>query len=261
MKHGITLGLLFAAVLVAGCSSTHYVRATAVGKGDVVFQAEEVKGGVASPLMNPRKVSGAFEATAQTIPPYMTIHAEGPVVELPGTVAERPGDVVVTQPPPQAPRAAPAPAPRVIILDGQRVYVTPVSQAPQAAPEEPQSAQDGFQCCSPGSEGPCALPEAPRAVQAAPCAPPAAVQAPCLPTTAWETPASPPMGLDGRPCGTPVYVGCSGVVGGNRPTPYGGLGDAIPPGSGCPPKAASACPTGIAAIISGLLDLFTLGAL
>lgn len=123
------------------------------------------------------------------------------------------------------------------------------------------SGQDGI-CAANG--GPCSPPTAPRA----PCAPPQAPRAaPCLPAAPPCVSAAPPKAdvdpISGRPCGTPAYVGCDGTPGGHRPEPYGDLIPRIAPGSGWPCNgkplpgvAEGTCPTGIAAIVQGILDLF-----
>jgi len=106
----------------------------------------------------------------------------------------------------------------------------------------------------PGAAPPCgpqpAAPPPQQAVQAGPCGPFAAPPPPCTPQTAKAAPA---------PC-TPTYRPPCGGAEFNRPyNPNDPR--VIAPGTGypCAPKRLSAqpgCPTGLMAIISGLVDLF-----
>jgi hypothetical protein len=250
MKRSALFLLALVAPLFAACSSDRYVRATTVGEGKATLSVEEIKDGVPTPLVNPRTVTGAYTATAQTIPPYLTLEVVGPVVEAPRAtrVVEKPGDVVILP----AVQAAPLPK-----------GCPPVTQtAPLAAPASPP-------CYHPTTQ---AAPVETGATGWSVCTVPAA-SATSPNANACATPRSAPAKANTNACAVPQaakaapktcvpYVGCSGVLGGNRPTPTGEHGLGLPAGTGWPckgaaPKAASGgCPRGLAAIIQGIVDLF-----
>lgn len=193
---------------LAACSSDNFYRGTVEGDGKASARAVQVKDGVEQPITNTYTVTGQYRATAQSIKPYLTLDGDWAA-----TASARedephaePGAVLIRPLPP-----GDASDGRHVILDGKPCYAVP--EAPCA---------NGV-CSLPGA-GQSKVVAAPPVVPA-PCAPPA-VAPPPLPEAA-----APALPSD---CGRPVYKGCDGTPGGNRPTPYGDLGAAIPPGSGWP---------------------------
>lgn len=209
------LSLLFTALCAAfvsvACSSNDFYRARVESTGQANAQASRVKDGVESPVTARYSVEGYGVATAQSVKPYLTLDgAWTPDVSASNGTFE-PDAVLVRPLPPEAS------TPRVIrtTLDGKPALLIPkrvvelrtVTTAPSAGGE-----------CLAGPDGLCDVSAAPGAASEVPCPTPAVVAAP-LPT--------------GRPCGTPVYIGCDGTPGGNRPTP-GGTMKQIAPGTGWP---------------------------
>lgn len=199
----------------AGCSSDNFYRGRVESQGGATAQAFHVKDGVEDAVTNRYSAKAGGVATVQTVKPYLTLDGEWTLDQAPAAgvaINEEPGSVVVR---PLPPGSAAAPV-RNVVLDGK-----PGTFIPSAA-----GSCDGPTCALPPRAAP-----APAAPVCQPVPPPPAAPLPvCAPPPAAAPPAA------ASDCGQPVYRGCDGTVGGNRPTPYGDLGKAIPPGSGCPTK-------------------------
>lgn len=221
------LAALLGAVTVGsttGCQSDYRGRVEA--NGEASAQAFRVENGVEVPVTAKYRVQGQGVATAQSVKPYLTLDgAWAPDVGSAKTVE---ADAVLIRP---YPPGAGAPS-RAMDCNGRPVLLVPLSSPPAASPSDIS--------CTPGSGDTCTVPAAPAPVQAAgtgwsdDCLTPAVVAAPL------------------RECGDPVYIGCDGTPGGNRPTP-GPTYKTIEPGTGWPCAGAEPPPPGVLAVPPGVI--------
>lgn len=215
--------LALAACFLTACRSDNYYRAEVEASGGGSAQAFHVEKGVKTPVTDRYVATGSATATVQSIKPYLTLDGSWSRDSVPGAGAPvEEGDSV-----------------KVNCPGG--VCRVPGAAAPAAAPS------CGFP--APGASGYVRLP-APPPPQASPrCRPPEARPTPYAPYPKTPgdfqrlappcDPAPPGAAAPaGRTCDQPVYRGCSGVEGGNRPRPIGDLDPQIEPGTGWPCRSA-----------------------
>lgn len=202
--------LALVAVVAAGCSSDNFYRGRAETNGQGSAQAFRVQDGVETPITSRYTITGRGSATVQTVKPYLTLDGAWSADTTPGatgTVVEDKDAVVIRRE-----TFASATQPGTVKWNGKPALLVPVD--------------DNASC----ADGSCPVPATPAPKAAPPCAPPPAAAPPCTPVPG----AAKPVVSAGRPCGSPVYRGCSGVEGGNRPEPIGNLIPRIAPGTGWP---------------------------
>lgn len=241
-----TLAALVAAVALAACAGQKLGDGTSKSPPPVALKAKVEAAGQATANLTV-EVFG-FPAT------HLAAHAEGG-----GTL-----DIDSSRTPP-------------VVLTGTWTVeqdVPPGAPNPLGDGKPGASAFDSPCEPKPAAPAPVCDPPAPAAPAPRLCEPPvpaAPAPAPCAPKVGAAPPAKASAGFlggifgcDESRRGRPVYVGCSGTPGGNKPTPRGDLAPAIEPGTGWPCSskagkvgAAVGCPTGFAAIFQGISDVLS----
>lgn len=244
MRHSFFrfFAVAFLAALLPACSADNFTRARITAQGPVSVEVMHVKDGVEQPPFARYAGTAGATLTAQTTPPAFTFDKSW-VVETPAPVAER--EVLFRGTPlPASPACVAAPLPTAATPP-----VAPRGTGPVCGPE---TCSTGWEVASSPSRVPVPVQAAPSAPQKEPVGYLKCGAGRCTPTgdpvgfrkdpecaaerAAWRAGEGP---LDPRPCGTPVYVGCDGTPGGNRPTP-GGTMQTIAPGTGWPCSAPQA---------------------
>lgn len=208
MKSLALFAALAVSVLLAACSSNDFYRARVEGDGHLAAQAFRVKDGAESAITNRYTLDGKGSVSGQTVKPYLTLDGSW--------------------------RADQTPAASRVTEDSDAVLIRGSGDCKDGSCAAPPRAS-----ASEFPEPYCPVPKTPadfRRLAPPPVPGVAKPAAPCPPVASAPAPAA----ASDSTCGRLVYVGCSGVEGGNRPTPRGDLCPVIEPGTGWPCKSAGA---------------------